>query len=61
MRTEPPEIWVKAAVFRCLLLNNFQSDLNEQSDRNIIFSALQFLTRIGEQQNEQKDLLHYNV
>ncbi|KAL7734397.1 hypothetical protein ACLKA6_010729 [Drosophila palustris] len=61
MRTEPPDMWVKAAVFRCLLLNNFQSDLNEQTDRNIIASALQFLTRVGEQQNAQKELLHYNV
>ncbi|XP_034103440.1 E3 ubiquitin-protein ligase listerin isoform X1 [Drosophila albomicans] len=61
MRTEPDDMWVKAAVFRCLVLNNFQSDVNEQTDHNIIASALQFLTRVNEQQNAQKDLLHYNV
>ncbi|EDV97987.1 E3 ubiquitin-protein ligase listerin [Drosophila grimshawi] len=61
MRTEPPEMWVKAAVFRCLLLNNFQSELNEPTDHSIIVSALQFLTRVNEQQSVQKELLHYNV
>ncbi|KAH8259572.1 hypothetical protein KR026_006780 [Drosophila bipectinata] len=61
MRTDPPEIWIKAAVFRALLLNNFESDVNEQSDRNIIVSAVQFMTSIGEKQSVQKDLLHYNV
>ncbi|KAH8303692.1 hypothetical protein KR018_011703 [Drosophila ironensis] len=61
MRTEPPEIWIKAAVFRALILNNFEAEINEQSDRNIIVSAVQFLTAIGERQATQKDLLHYNV
>ncbi|EDW76782.1 uncharacterized protein Dwil_GK19431 [Drosophila willistoni] len=61
MRTDPPEIWVKAAVFRCLIVNNFATDLNTPSDRNIIVSAVQFLTTIGEQNASQKDLLHYNV
>nr|NP_730427.1 listerin E3 ubiquitin protein ligase 1 [Drosophila melanogaster]Q9VW09.2 RecName: Full=E3 ubiquitin-protein ligase listerin; AltName: Full=Listerin E3 ubiquitin protein ligase 1; AltName: Full=RING-type E3 ubiquitin transferase listerin [Drosophila melanogaster]AAF49146.2 listerin E3 ubiquitin protein ligase 1 [Drosophila melanogaster] len=61
MGTEPPEIWVKAAVFHALLLNNFEGDVNEQTDRNIIVSAVQFMTSIGERQASQKDLLHYNV
>jgi len=61
MRTEPPEIWVKAAVFHALLLNNFEAEVNEQTDRNIIVSAVQFMTSIGEKQAIQKDLLHYNV
>ncbi|XP_017127246.1 E3 ubiquitin-protein ligase listerin [Drosophila elegans] len=61
MRTEPPEIWVKAAVFHSLLLNNFEAEVNEQTDRNIIVSAVQFMTSIGERQAIQKDLLHYNV
>ncbi|XP_030373651.1 E3 ubiquitin-protein ligase listerin [Scaptodrosophila lebanonensis] len=61
MRTEPPDMWVKAAVFRCMLLNNFDSDLNEKSDRNIIASTLQFITSVNEQQFAQKELLHYNI
>ncbi|XP_017072343.1 E3 ubiquitin-protein ligase listerin [Drosophila eugracilis] len=61
MRTEPPEIWVKAAVFNALLLNNFEAEVNDQTDRNIIVSAVQFLTSIGEKQASQKDLLLYNV
>ncbi|XP_016959436.2 E3 ubiquitin-protein ligase listerin [Drosophila biarmipes] len=61
MRTEPPEIWIKASVFHALLLNNFEAEVNEQTDRNIIISAVQFLTSIGEKQAIQKDLLHYNV
>ncbi|EDW69877.1 E3 ubiquitin-protein ligase listerin [Drosophila virilis] len=61
MRTEPTDWWTKAAVYRCLLLNNFQSDQNQKTDRNFITSALQFLTRVGEQQNAKKELLHYNV
>ncbi|ALC44763.1 l-3-76BDr [Drosophila busckii] len=61
MRTEPDVLWIKAAVFRCLILNNFQAAVNEQTDRNIIFSALQFLTQVGEQQTAQNQLLLYNV
>lgn len=61
MRMEPTDWWTKAAVYRCLLLNNFQSDQNKKTDRNFITSALQFLTRVGEQQNAKKELLHYNV
>ncbi|XP_017135075.1 E3 ubiquitin-protein ligase listerin [Drosophila miranda] len=61
MRTEPENLWVKAAVFHCLLLNNFEGEVNEQTDRNIISSAVQFMTSVGEKQANQKDLLHYNV
>ncbi|KAH8258638.1 hypothetical protein KR038_003248 [Drosophila bunnanda] len=61
MTTEPPEMWVKAAVFHALLLNNFEAEINEKTDRNIIVSAAQFMTSIGEKQATQKDLLHYNV
>ncbi|XP_030078799.1 E3 ubiquitin-protein ligase listerin isoform X2 [Drosophila hydei] len=61
MRTEPSDMWSKAAVFRSLLLNNFESDENKKTDHQYIASAVQYITRIGDQQSATKELLHYNV
>ena len=61
MRTEPSEKWLKAAVFRCLIKNTFEAESNDKNDRNIIASALQFLTMVSEQQHSDKELLLYNV
>ena len=59
MRCEPSDIWIKAAVFRCLIENNFSSSYSEISDYNIITSAVQFITQHADKLHTDKDLLLY--
>ncbi|XP_046806997.1 E3 ubiquitin-protein ligase listerin [Lucilia cuprina] len=61
MRCEPPDMWIKAAVFRCLIENNFSSSYNEKSDHNIVSSAVQFITQHADKLHTQKDLLLYQT
>lgn len=59
MRCEPSDIWIKSAVFRCLIENNFSSSYNDKSDRDIITSAVEFITQHADKLHTQKDVLLY--
>lgn len=61
MRCEPSDMWIKAAVFRCLIENNFSSSYNDKSDYNIITSAVQFITQHADKLHTDKDLLLYQT
>lgn len=61
MRCEPSDMWIQAAVFRCLIENNFSSSYNDKSDYNIITSAVQFITQHADKLHTDKDLLLYQT
>lgn len=61
MSCEPSDMWIKAAVFRCLIENNFSSSYNDKSDHNIVVSTVQFITQHAEKLHTQKDLLLYQT
>ncbi|KAM7355402.1 E3 ubiquitin-protein ligase listerin [Cochliomyia hominivorax] len=61
MRSEPSDMWIKAAVFRCLIENNFSSSYNDKSDYNIVTSAVEFITQHSDKLHKDKDLLLYQT
>ncbi|XP_075159606.1 E3 ubiquitin-protein ligase listerin [Haematobia irritans] len=59
MRCEFDDIWIKAAMFHCLIENNFCSLYNDKSDQNIITVAVQFITEHSDKLHTKKELFSY--